>query len=141
MHIVADTNVVVSAFLWGGSPRALLTTAHDQTITLWTSPALIAELEEILTRAKLAHRLIQVGSSVEEILGDYLALTELVRPSSTPSVIARDPDDDHVLACAVAARADLIVSGDAHLLELERYQNIRIVTPTAALTLIAPAPR
>lgn len=84
MRVIADTNIVVSAFLWGGPPRALLAAARDETITLSTSPALIAELEEILARAKFAQRLAQVSGSVEEIIGEYLALTGLVRPGSTP---------------------------------------------------------
>jgi putative PIN family toxin of toxin-antitoxin system len=56
MRIVVDTNVVVSALLWGGPPRAVLTAAHEQRITLYTSAPLIAELEDVLSRDKLARR-------------------------------------------------------------------------------------
>lgn len=54
----------------------------------------------------------------------------------TPQVIARDPDDDHVLACALAAQADLIVSGDRDLLDLGEYQGIRIVKLARAVQLM-----
>jgi len=58
----------------------------------------------------------------------------LVTPSEVPSVVANDPADDHVLACALAAGADLVVSGDRHLLDLGgTYQGIRIVTPAEAV--------
>jgi len=87
MRIVADTNVVVSAFLWGGVPKQLLAVARTQSVTLYTSAALIAELEEILAREKFAERLVRVGSAVEEILGDYRALAKLVRVTETPAVI------------------------------------------------------
>jgi predicted nucleic acid-binding protein len=61
-----------------------------------------------------------------------------VTPLATPPVIAADADDDHVIAAAVAAEADLIVSGDHHLLDLGSHQGIRILTPAAALAIIAP---
>jgi putative PIN family toxin of toxin-antitoxin system len=94
-----DTNIVVSAFLWGGNPRAILDAARRGTIKLFTSAALIAEIEDVLSRTKFAQRIAEVGSSVDEMLGDYLALAQLVRPTEHPAV-ARDPDDDHVIACA-----------------------------------------
>lgn len=66
------------------------------------------------------------------MLSDYLDAVELTDPEPLPPT-SRDPDDDHVLACALAAHADLIVSGDADLLVLKTFQNIPILTPTAAL--------
>ncbi len=63
-------------------------------------------------------------------------LTAAARIEGTGSA---DPDDEHVIACALAAQADLIVSGDAHLLDLKSYQRIPILTATAALAMIAGA--
>jgi predicted nucleic acid-binding protein len=57
-------------------------------------------------------------------------LTEIITPDALPApVIERDPDDDHVLACAVCAKAQLIVSGDSHLLDLRVYQGIPSALP------------
>jgi uncharacterized protein len=71
------------------------------------------------------------------LLAAYRDLVEVVAPAQiTPTVIA-DPDDDAVLACALAGHADLIVSGDAHLLNLKRFHHIRILTVREALELIA----
>jgi putative PIN family toxin of toxin-antitoxin system len=125
---VVDTNLVVSAFLWGGNPRAILDAARE-TLTLFTSAALIAELEDVLSRAKFATRIATVGSSVDEMLGDYLALAQLVRPTEHPAVV-RDPDDDHVIACAHAAEAEIIVSSDDDLLTLGHYRDIDILSVT-----------
>jgi predicted nucleic acid-binding protein len=62
-----------------------------------------------------------------------------VTPAATPRVVADDPDDDHVIAAAIAAQADLIVSGDRHLLTLGAHAGIPIVTPAQALAIIAAA--
>ncbi len=70
------------------------------------------------------------------MVSDYIALVRIVYPVKTPQVIARDPDDDHVLACALAAQADLIVSGDRDLLDLGEYQGIRIVKLARAVQLM-----
>lgn len=103
MQLVLDTNVVISAIFWGGKPRQLLGAAQDQSIAISTSPALIAELEAVLLRSKFEERLTRVDSTAEEIIGDYISFTEIVYPLHTPRVVPNDPDDDHVLACALEA--------------------------------------
>ncbi len=71
------------------------------------------------------------------LVAQYAAFTRNVLPQSVPAVIADDPDDDHVLACAVSGCADLIVSGDKHLLRLGgQYASIRIVRADEAVGLV-----
>ena len=78
-----------------------------------------------------------VGSAVPELLAGYRALTTLVRPATLGApVITRDPDDDQVLACALGAAAELIVTRDRHLLDLVTFQRIRILPAHEALALI-----
>ena len=77
-----------------------------------------------------------LGRTARQVLADYVDATDLVTPLAAPPVIAADPDDDQVIAAALAAQADLIVSGDRHLLALGTYQGIRVVTPAEALTRI-----
>lgn len=73
-----------------------------------------------------------------ELLRRYLNVAILVQPTRVPRIVPNDPDDDQVLACALTAHADLIVSGDRkHLLPIGSYQGIRIVSPTDAWTLIS----
>jgi len=133
MRIVADTNVIVSALLWGGPPRAILAAARDQRIVLLTSAPLIAELEDVLGRAKLARRFTEIGRTPAELLDRYLALVGFVTPVMLTAPISRDPDDDQVIATALAARAELIVSGDHDLLDLGCYQEMLIVDAVAAV--------
>lgn len=138
MRIVLDTNVVLSALLWRGNPYQLLTVIREQPhMQVFSSTVLLEELADVLTRPAATKRLTIIGKSVREVLADYVEVVELVEPIDTPRVVPDDPDDDHVLACALAARADLIVSGDKqHLLSLGRYQGIAIVAPADAVQIV-----
>lgn len=97
----------------------------------------MAELLDVVSREKFARRFAQVGLTPLGIVGEIRRLATMAAPASVPRVIASDADDDHVLACALAGNADLIVSGDKHLLDLGGdYQGIRIVAPAEAVQLI-----
>ena len=139
MRVVLDTNVVVSGFLWGGVPRQLLQAAREKKLQLYTSTPLLLELTDILGRAKFARKLAAAQLSVDQLVERYALLTTVVHPTIIAPTVLRDPDDDQVLACALAAKADLIVSGDRHLLDFQQYQDIPIVTPAdARKRLVAP---
>jgi uncharacterized protein len=135
MQAVLDTNVVVSALRWNGPPYRLLQHATDGDLELFTSPTLAAELEEILGRRHLAKKLQEQRTSARQLTSLYLELAHSVSPLTTPRIV-RDPDDDHVLACAVAATVDLVVTGDQDLLIIKHYQHIPIITPVEALRMI-----
>jgi putative PIN family toxin of toxin-antitoxin system len=139
MRLVLDTNCVVSAFLWGGTPRGIIGAAVDGRCRLFTSGAMLAELEAVLSREKFSPRLLAVRTSVAQLLAEYTAQVIVVHATAIPPTITADPDDDAVLACAVAAKAELIVSGDRHLLELGEYRDIPIVTAAEALKRIESA--
>ena len=113
MRIVLDTNTLVSGVISaGGPPRRLLDGARTQTFEICSSTVLLAELLDVLTREKFAVRLVQAGLTPLNIVSELRRMAYMVAPDNVPRVIADDPDDDHVIACAVAAQADLIVSGD-----------------------------
>jgi len=133
VRAVADTNTVVSGLLWHGTERKFLDAARAGTISLYTSAVLVAELIDVLARKKLAERVAASGMSVEELARRYALLAQRVVPAEIDPVVLADPDDDHVLACALAAQADLIVSGDPHLRNLKAYQGIPIVGAAEAL--------
>ncbi|MGH8634796.1 MAG: putative toxin-antitoxin system toxin component, PIN family [Burkholderiales bacterium] len=133
MKLVVDTNVLVSAFLWQGTPGRLIELAGEKEIELFTSRALINEPSEVLQRKKLAKRVQATGLTTGQIIGNYRRLAESVTARKLAQQISRDIDDDTVLACALAANADLIVSGDDDLLDLKVYRGIPIVTVSEAL--------
>ena len=118
----------------------MLGTAREGRITLVTSAALLAEVEDVLSREKFAARIAQVGSSAAQLLAGYRALATHVRPAVIDPTV-RDPDDDHVLACALGAKAALIVTRDRDLLDLGTFRDVRILAAREALDLIAAGTR
>jgi putative PIN family toxin of toxin-antitoxin system len=137
VRLITDTNVVVSGLLWLGNPGRLLEAAAFGRVTLYTSPVLLAELTATLNTPKLARVIVRSGLTADELLGRYLNVVIVVQPAAVPRIVPKDADDDHVLACALAAGAELIVSGDKHLLDLGgQYQGMPIVTPAQAVQLI-----
>lgn len=133
MRVVLDTNVVVSALLWGGTPYRLLHAAAEGQVVLVTSPVLLDELRKVLCRSHLAARLASKRSSAAQAIELYSQLTLQVSPLATPRAVPTDPDDDHVIACAIAAHAALIVSGDTDLLTLGQHQHIEILSAAQAI--------
>jgi putative PIN family toxin of toxin-antitoxin system len=132
MKLVLDTNVVISGLLWSGNPRQILDAARVGRVELSTSRPLLEELTTVLERRKFEGKITASGLPVDAIVDRYAVLARLVRPEPTKRIVA-DPDDDVVIGTALAAKADWIVSGDGHLLELRDYQGIRILAAADAL--------
>ena len=136
MLLVIDTNVLLSGLFWRGPPHELLGKARDGSVDLVFSPALIQELADVIARPKFADILVRVNRTPERILSELRTFADIVTAPPLPRQICRDPDDDAVLACALAARANLIVSGDDDLRALGVFENIPIVGAAEALTRI-----
>lgn len=133
MRIVLDTNTVISGFLWHNAPRRLIEAAIARRIELFTTDVLIAELEDVLTRSKFAPRIAEEGVSAAALLDRYARLAEIVIPAEIGPVVRGDPDDDAVLACALAAAADLIVSRDKRIRNLKHFHRIPILSAAQAI--------
>ncbi len=131
VRVVADTNAVISGLFWLGPPRTVLEAARAGAIRLFTSPALLAELDDVLSRPKFTARLASAQTTPKQLVFGFAALAHLVTPAAAPVVVLADPGDDAVLACAAEARAQVIVSGDIHLRALGEFQGIPILTPAA----------
>ena len=134
MRIVLDTNVTLSALLWCGTPYRLLEAIRQRSeARLFSSPALLDELADVLTRPSATKRLAVISKTAREVLADYVEALEVVEPAQVPRVVPNDADDDQVIAAALAAGADWIVSGDADLLSMGSYQGIPIITAAQAM--------
>lgn len=134
-RLVLDTNVVIAGLLWANHSRRLLDLATEETLWLFSSPALIEELAKALRYPKFVGRLIALNTSPSTLIERYSALITVVSPLLVPRVIEGDPDDDQVLACASAVGAELIVTGnDKHFRSLGgQYQGIPILNPAQAV--------
>ncbi len=107
--------------------------ARDGIIELYTSPVLLEELEDVLSREKFSPRLVAANVTVQDLVSGYSALATVIEAEPIEPVILVDPDDDAVLACALSADAEIIVSGDSDLLDLKEHKEIRILTATEFL--------
>ena len=133
VRAVIDANVLLSGLLWHGTPHRLIEAVRAGVLTLITSPALLAELGEVIRRPKFQAIQARSRTDPERTLGELRRLAEILDPPSLPAQVSRDPDDDAVLALAAASGADLIISGDADLLALGAHAGIPIIDPAAAI--------
>ncbi|MSR26237.1 MAG: putative toxin-antitoxin system toxin component, PIN family [Planctomycetaceae bacterium] len=135
MRLVLDTNTVVSGLVWGGVPGQLIDSAVASTVHLIASLPLLDELQAVLFRKKFAGQFAAQETNAGTLFEGYAALVQLVVPAEIGPVILADPDDDIVVATAVAG--DAIVSGDSHLLAIGEYRGIPIITPATAVRRLA----
>jgi len=125
VRAVFDTNVSVAAFVTEGICSKILIRGRKKQFHLIVCPVILQEFERVLVKKFSATRN-EVRSALQ-IVSE--AIHGVARPSQLVQSACRDPDDDAVLACALEARADYLVTGDVDLLELKAFKGIRIVTP------------
>ena len=130
--VVLDTNVILSALLFGGKPRQILEMALRGKIQIYLSEPLTEEISAVLHRPKFRC----TPEAIQIILSELIGIAQWVEPSQQLSIIDDDPDDNRVLECANEAQAEFLVTGDSHLLGIKKYGGIRIVTPDQFLTAI-----
>ena len=131
MRIVLDTNIFASALISrDGPPGRVLAEARRGHLRLVTSMDQIAELRRVLDRPRLGRFI--PAAAAQDLLGNLEQVAEVV--TDLPDIeVSPDPDDNRILATAVAGRADLIVSGDKKdMVALGEVEGIPIVTAAAA---------
>jgi len=129
MKLVLDTNVFVSAFLWGGKPKEVLLRIIAGEDELFISEDLLTELKAVLRRPKFRLN----DEFIDVFLEELGNVSKKILMKGKPRKLSRDAGDDKVLACALAAGADYIVTGDDDLLVLKKIRAIPIVSPSAYL--------
>ena len=113
---VLDTNVIVSALLFEGETSRLTDNWKQGRLTLILSPDIFAEMVRVLSYPKFQLEEEEIKNLLEE---EILPYAEIINPKSRRKKYARDPQDDKFIHAALAGSADLIISGDRHLLELK----------------------
>ena len=127
VKVVVDTNVLVSALLFGGKPGKLMPLWQRGTIRPLASKEIIDEYLRVLTYPKFK-------LSEEDInfllYHEILPYFEVIDVHPGPRIIRKDPEDDKFIRCALAGKAKFIISGDHHLLTLKSCQKIKILSPS-----------
>lgn len=124
MKIVCDTNILISGILFGGKPREILRLCSSGAVTNCISPGILKEVEEVLPRPKFDLK----EKQVYEIIRLFRDTFTLVSPDRRLSVVTADPDGNRILEAALSAETDVIVSGDAHLLDLINWNGIPVLS-------------
>jgi len=129
LRVVLDTNVLISAVLFGGKPRQILEKAIRGEIRLCLSEPILDELKGVLQRSKFGYS----PEMIQFILMELTGIADFVNPTESLHVILEDPDDNKILECAVEAKAHYVITGDLHLLKISRYLNIEVLNAGAFL--------
>lgn len=132
IKIVADTNILISALIYGGICEEVLKLVREKNLELLISPEILAEFAEVLYRKfKFS------PEKTKEAITRIRKLSTLVIPVKKVVVIKKHDSDNRILECAVEGEVQYIVSGDEHhLLPLRKYRGIKILNPTEFLKII-----
>src|SRR3990172_6078253 len=133
MIVVFDTNVLIAAIITEGICSKLLHRARAGEFSLVSCPFIMQELRRILSK-KFHLDQDEITSSLEPISE---ALSKVIEHSIKVKDVCRDADDDNIIACAVAAKADYLVTGDSDLLDFKSYEDVKIITPRGFEALFA----
>ena len=125
MKVVLDTNIFLSGWLWGGTPDLVLKLGEDRLINVCASEVLLNELQATLSRNKFRSKLQILGVTVSDLMAGVRYLVEVYPISEINVPALRDRNDNMILATAIAADADAIVTGDLDLLVLQECQELR----------------
>ena len=122
-RVLVDTNIIVSAIVYGGKPRKVLDGVWQDEYEGVISEILLAELREVIYK-KFPFYKYELKQIEEQIREDF----RIVGPRKSV-ILLRDKDDDRVLEAAITGECDFIVTGDKDLLDIKSYKKIKVVTP------------
>lgn len=125
MKIVLDTNVLVSGIFFSGPPLEILKAWRERKIQLLLSDEVLDEYRRVAAELGTQFPAIDISSLLDLIT----VYSNIIEPVTLPEPVCTDPDDDKFIACAIAGKSGIIVSGDKQLLKVDGYRKIRVIKP------------
>ena len=136
MHVILDSNIIISAFIYGGTPQEVLDTCvQEQTIQLIHSQDIVNECLQTIQKTRLQQAVKKANKNKKDFIEYFTNLSKCYSPSMNEQYCVRDKDDEHVLALAEQTQASYIVTGDKDLLVLKTIGTTQIVTAKQFLKL------
>lgn len=129
IKVVLDTNVLISSLFWKGHSRSIVDLAISNKIKPITSPEILEETEAVLYEGFPG----VPYNRIEEIIKDILSYSSVISASTITVKGLRDIKDTKIIACAISAKAEYIITGDKDLLILKEYKGIKILNPKTFL--------
>ena len=129
---VPDTNILISATFWDGNESRLIERVEEKDVVMVTSPEILDEFRRTLAKDRFS----LTEDEIDDTVSRMSLLAMIIHPRTKVNVVKDDPGDNKFLECAVAGIAKYIVSGDRHLLDLERYKAIKIMAASEFLKLL-----
>lgn len=133
IRVVLDTNILVSAILFGGKPEKIMSLVIEEKLTGVTSSILISELKEVFSKKFPSSQ-----SDLQIILKNIEDIFTIVQPKKTINIV-KDEDDNRVLEAAIEGKCNYIVTGDKELLKLNSFKGIKILTSDDFLKILEPS--
>ena len=130
---VLDTNVLISAFIGRGAPHKALSAVYTGKVRLVISPAMLLELEDVISRPKFNY----TKKQIRRILTVIFKVSKVVKPDFSVDIVMEDPSDNRVIEAAISGKVQYIVTGDSHLLSLKNVENIKIISVKEFLKLLS----
>jgi putative PIN family toxin of toxin-antitoxin system len=125
VRVILDTNVFISGVFFTGPPYHILKAWRDGIVHIVVSPEILGEYQRV--GGVLAKQ--YPGIDLDPILNLLAAEAELIPAPPLPQPVCDDPDDDKFLACALASKTKIIISGDKQLLRVSGYRSIEVIRP------------
>ena len=122
LRVVLDTNILVSAFFWEGHERKILIKCKKRKLISIISLEILNELEKVL---KIKFKVPE--TKIRDYSKEILYFSEIVFPLGELNIIKEDPSDNIILETALISKANILVTGNKHLLKLKKYKSIKIL--------------
>lgn len=136
IKLVLDTNTIISGLFWKGNEFQLLEKIEKGNAELFLTQDMLLEIGKVLHYPRLEKYVRSAGITPEVLLEKIISFSILLDAQEQVTV-CRDPEDDKVISCAIAANAQYIVTGDEDLLVLKKYKGIQIITTKEVLELLS----